>query len=71
MKKMGVFFATVVNAVMFLREGQSVIENLVDGGADLGWLLFWMRKKEKQILETEISEYQGRSGEDEDYENRV
>lgn len=68
---MGVFFATVVNAVMFLREGQSVIENLVDGGADLGWLLFWMRKKEKQILETEISEYQGRSGEDEDYENRV
>ena len=71
LKEMGIFFATVVYAVMFLREGQSVIENLVDGGADLGWLLFWMKKKEKQILESEIDEYQGRSREGEDYENRV
>jgi hypothetical protein len=71
LKEMGIFFATVVYAVMFLREGQSVIENLVDGGADLGWLLFWMRKKEKQILETEIDEYQGSQGEESDYENRV
>ncbi len=71
LKEMGVFFATVVYAVMFLREGQSVIENLVDGGADLKWLLFWMKKKEDQILDSETKEYQDVNGEDEDYEMRV
>jgi hypothetical protein len=71
LKEMGIFFATVVYAVMFLREGQSVIENLVDGGADLGWLLFWVKRKQKQILESEIDEYQGKRREDEDYESRV
>ena len=57
--------------MMFLREGQSVIENLVDGGADLKWLLFWMKKKEDQILDSEMKEYQDVNGEDEDYEMRV
>jgi hypothetical protein len=71
LKEMGIFFATVVYAVMFLREGQSVVENLMDGGADLGWLLFWVKRKQKQILESEIDEYQGKIREDEDYESRV
>ncbi len=71
LKEMGIFFATVVYAVMFLREGQSVVENLMDGGADLGWLLFWVKRKQKQILESEIDEYQGKRREDEDYESRV
>jgi Ni,Fe-hydrogenase I cytochrome b subunit len=71
LQKMGVFFATVVYAVMFLREGQSVVENLVDGGADLGWLLFWMHRKEKQILESKVDEYSETEREDEDYEMRV
>ncbi|BES65837.1 hypothetical protein SANA_22760 [Gottschalkiaceae bacterium SANA] len=71
LKEMGIFFATVVYGVMFLREGQSVVENLVDGGADLGWLLFWVKRKQRQILETEIDEYHGSGREDEDYENRV
>jgi hypothetical protein len=71
LKEMGIFFATVVYAVMFLREGQSVVENLMDGGADLGWLLFWVKRKQKQILESEIDEYQGKRREDDDYENRV
>jgi hypothetical protein len=71
LKEMGIFFATVVYAVMFLREGQSVVENLVDGGADLGWLLFWLHRKEKQILESKIDKYPEIEREDEDYEMRV
>ena len=51
-----VFLATVVYTVIFLRESQSVIENLCDAGADLNWLLIWTKKKQKQILETEIEE---------------
>jgi len=47
----GVFFATVVYSVMFLRETQSVIENLCDAGADLKWLAKWAKKKEKTVLE--------------------
>ncbi len=43
--------ATVVYTVVFLREAQSILENLCDAGADLQWLLIWTRKKEKQILE--------------------
>jgi hypothetical protein len=37
----------------------------------LGGSFFWMNRKEKQILESEIDEYLGSRGEDEDYENRV
>lgn len=50
----GVFFATVVYSVMFLREAQSVIENLCDTGADLKWLAKWAKKKEKTVLEEKI-----------------
>lgn len=46
-----IFMATVVYMVIFLREAQSVLENLCDAGADLAWLVLWTKKKEKQILE--------------------
>jgi len=46
-----VFLATVVYTVIFLREAQSILENLCDAGADFNWLLLWAKKKEKQILE--------------------
>lgn len=51
--QVSVFLATVVYTVIFLREAQSIIENLCDAGADLKWLLLWTQKKEKQILESE------------------
>lgn len=53
LEQVSVFFGTVVYSVLFLRETQSIIENLLDAGADLGWLLIWTKKKEKQILESE------------------
>lgn len=46
-----VFLWTVAYAVMFLREVQSNMENLAEMGADVGWLLVWVKKKQQQILE--------------------
>ena len=43
--------ATVVYAFLFFREFTSNIENLIDAGADyLKPLLFWMKKKEKDVF---------------------
>jgi hypothetical protein len=58
-----VFLATVVYTVIFLREAQSILENLCDAGADFNWLLLWTKKKEKQILEDD-NEIEKESDED-------
>jgi hypothetical protein len=50
-KQVSIFLATVIYTVVFLREVQSIVENLNESGADLGWLLMWSRKKEGQILD--------------------
>jgi phage-related holin len=59
LEQVSVFFGTVVYAVLFLRETQSILENLVEAGADLGWLLLWTKQKEKQILELKEEEPDG------------
>lgn len=71
LKQLGIGVAVLIYSMMFFREFQSILENLLDGGGDVGWLLFWVKRKQKQILETEIDEYQEISGEEDDYENRV
>jgi len=49
--------ATVVYSFLFFREFASNIENLVEAGADyLEPLLFWVKKKEKDVLEKEDGE---------------
>lgn len=49
--------ATVVYAFLFFREFTSNVENLIDAGADyLKPLLFWVRKKGKDVLEKEDDE---------------
>lgn len=49
-----VFLSTIVYSIMFLRESQSVVENLIDAGhEDLEWLLFWLKRKQKDVLEKE------------------
>jgi hypothetical protein len=46
--------ATVVYAFLFFREFISNIENLIEAGADyLKPLLFWVKKKEKDVLKKE------------------
>lgn len=46
--------ATIVYSFLFFREFSSNIENLIEAGADyLKPLLFWVKKKEKEVLEKE------------------
>ena len=47
------FLGTVVYSVLFLRECQSILENLDDAGSDVGWLLTIVKKRKKKILEDE------------------
>ena len=51
-----VFLATVVYAGVFLREAQSILENLCDMGADLGWLLVFVKKKQQDLMERSAEE---------------
>lgn len=64
-----VFLATVVYTVIFLREAQSILENLCDAGADLKWLLIWTRKKERQILEEDKK--QNPKDKEDDYDEQI
>ena len=46
-----VIIAAIIYAFLFFREFASNIENLIDAGADeLKPLLFWVKKKEKQVF---------------------
>lgn len=65
LEQLSVFFATVIYSIIFLREAQSVLENLCDAGADLRWLLVWTKKKQNQILETEGQETEDSKEEEE------
>lgn len=68
--QVGVFFGTVVYAVIFLREAQSILENLYDAGADVGWLIRWTKKKQEKILEEENIE-NALDRKVDDYEKRI
>lgn len=62
-----VFLSTIAYSVMFLRESQSVVENLIDAGHDdLKWLLFWLKRKESRVLESQDVEIESKN-----YEDRV
>lgn len=50
-----VFLATFVYSFMFLREFQSILENLEEMGADVGWLLLFVKKKQDELSETPMS----------------
>ena len=47
------FLGTIVYSLLFLRECQSILENLEDAGADVGWLTAIVKKRKKKILEDE------------------
>ena len=46
----GIFLASFVYVVLFIREFQSNVENLIAGGAKLQWLLLFTRRKEQEIM---------------------
>ncbi len=59
LEQVSVFFASVVYTILFLREVQSICENLRDAGAPVEWLIFWTKKKQDQILETDDTPKEG------------
>lgn len=73
LKEAGIFVASFVYSVMFMREFQSNVENLMEAGADLDWLLLFSKKKNKDLLEKEgIKEETSPKEEvNEDYEKRI
>lgn len=50
LEQLSIAVATIVYSFLFLREFTSVVENLIEAGADdLKPLLFWLRKKESTL----------------------
>lgn len=47
------FLGTVVYSILFLRECQSILENLDDAGSDVKWLLAIVKHRKEKILEEE------------------
>lgn len=63
LKEVGIIFASFIYTVMFMREFQSNVENLVEAGADLDWLLLWSKKKNKDLMR-EIEENESNKPDD-------
>jgi hypothetical protein len=61
----GEVFGSVVYTTILLREGFSILENLCDAGADLGWLKVWIKKKEGEVLDTQVEDVTPKGDEDE------
>ena len=66
LKQAGILIASFVYSVMFMREFQSNVENLMDAGADLGWLLIFTKKKKDKIMKDEGIEEEGTNTEGSD-----
>lgn len=49
--EVGVFLATFVYAMMFLREAQSILENMDDAGHDVGWFLLFVKRKQEGLMD--------------------
>lgn len=50
--QVAVFISTVAYSYMFLKECQSIIENLIDAGhTDMQGFLFWLKRKEAKVLD--------------------
>ncbi|RVU53818.1 phage holin family protein [Anaerosphaera multitolerans] len=51
LKEASKIMASFVYSVIFLREFQSNIENLIEAGADLGWLKSFVKKRYDKLME--------------------
>lgn len=50
LKEAGIVLGSFVYTVMFMREFQSNVENLIEAGADVNWLLLFAKKKNKDLM---------------------
>lgn len=64
LKEAGIILASFVYSVMFMREFQSNIENLIEAGADLHWLLLFSKKKNKELMKPYEEEEKHKESED-------
>lgn len=76
LKEVGIMIGTFVYSVMFMREFQSNVENLIEAGADLHWLLLFSKKKNKELMKPYEEEKEEKKEEDlqeanADYERRI
>jgi len=71
LKEAGIILASFVYSVMFMREFQSNVENLIEAGADLGWLLLFTKKKNKELMKPYEKEEPPKESEVNDYEQRI
>lgn len=69
LKEVGIMIGTFVYSVMFMREFQSNVENLIEAGADLQWLLMFSKKKNKDLMKP--YEEDEKPKEVNDYEPRI
>ena len=55
LQQVSIAVATIVYSFLFIRESTSIVENLVEAGAeDLKPLLFWLKKKETDLTEDSL-----------------
>jgi hypothetical protein len=55
LEQVSIAVATIVYSFLFIREATSVVENLVEAGAeDLKPMLFWLKKKEADLTEGQL-----------------
>lgn len=72
LQEAGIILASFVYSVMFMREFQSNIENLIEAGADLDWLLLFSKKKNKELMKLYEEDIVTEEIEvDDDYEQRI
>lgn len=71
LKEVGIMIGTFVYSVMFMREFQSNVENLIEAGADLHWLLLFSKKKNKELMKPYEEEEKKPQEVVEDYEGRI
>lgn len=70
LKEAGIILGSFVYSVMFMREFQSNIENLIEAGADLHWLLLFSKKKNKELMKPYEEENKEKEVNN-DYEQRI
>lgn len=71
LEQLGIFIASFVYSVMFMREFQSNIENLIEAGAELDWLLLFSRKKNKELMKPYMEDEEEKPKEVSEYEERI
>lgn len=55
LEQVSIAAATIIYSFLFIRESTSVVENLIEAGAeDLKPLLFWLKKREADITEDHV-----------------